>query len=376
MLALLPLVLGPASFLGTQDEAPPSEREQISRAMRTIKARGATDEERDLAMAELLFLGSDGPRSLGSWIESSLKSRGKRGAKEEARLLSELERRGAEVIRQRLKGKAEREVDELRDLLRRHYRDAQLTKETIQAECDPAVARLTELLTIGAQEVWGADEQLQLDWESLLDDRDRDFVLLETWYAAQAALLSIPGSGERAARRMKEPTWPQLDAEDLLDEADRIAQLAIPMSKSDRRAFDQNHAVPVAQGDSPAEGEIGAEEKLGVRFLNLRRVLLGLPAQSLDLKLSLASRGHSRDMAEHGFFSHDSPLKGKETPWARAALAGTTASSENIAVGSSTGEGAILQWWYSPGHHRNMMGGGSRSGLGRFGRHWTQLFGG
>jgi len=81
-------------------------------------------------------------------------------------------------------------------------------------------------------------------------------------------------------------------------------------------------------------------------------------------------------MVEHGFFAHDSPLEGRETPWKRAAQEGTSASAENIAAGQATGEGAISAWWYSPGHHKNLLGGHARIGLGRHEETWTQLFGG
>ena len=138
------------------------------------------------------------------------------------------------------------------------------------------------------------------------------------------------------------------------------------MTSGDLKALDSNAELA---------GKLDPEEFAGVRILNLRRVYLGLPALTLDLKLTAASRSHSRDMVEHGFFAHDSPIAGRETPWKRAAQEGTSAGAENIAAGQSTGEGAIQAWWYSPGHHRNMMGGHARVGLGRHASTWTQLFG-
>ena len=74
-------------------------------------------------------------------------------------------------------------------------------------------------------------------------------------------------------------------------------------------------------------------------------------------------------------FAHESPVEGKRTPWDRAARFGTSASGENIAGGQTTGAGANLGWWYSPGHHKNMLGGFGRVGLGRSGELWTQMFG-
>jgi uncharacterized protein YkwD len=117
------------------------------------------------------------------------------------------------------------------------------------------------------------------------------------------------------------------------------------------------------------------EEVRGIRRLNEIRLLVGLPAQATDLKLVAACRTHSEDMCREGFFAHESPVSGRETPWKRAQAAGTTASAENIAAGTDSGGGAVQMWWHSPGHHKNMLGGQPRTGLGRYERHWTQLFG-
>lgn len=78
-----------------------------------------------------------------------------------------------------------------------------------------------------------------------------------------------------------------------------------------------------------------------------------------------AGRGHSKDMKEKAFFAHESPVAGKETPWKRAALAGTKANAENIYMGSTRGVDAIQAWWYSPGHHANMMADHRKAGLPR-----------
>ena len=79
-------------------------------------------------------------------------------------------------------------------------------------------------------------------------------------------------------------------------------------------------------------------------------------------------------MAEHKFFAHTSPIKGKESPWDRAMNFNTTARSENIAINGSV-EGANKAWFHSPGHHKNMFRGNlTYIGLGISGRHYTQLF--
>lgn len=121
---------------------------------------------------------------------------------------------------------------------------------------------------------------------------------------------------------------------------------------------------------------VPADEARGIEECNLWRLYLGLKAVEIDPQLCDAARDHSKDMAEKNFFAHESPVKGKTTPMDRASNFGTTASGENIYAGSTNPHGANTGWFYSPGHHKNMFNPGQkRIGLGRFGSHWTQMFG-
>ena len=125
-----------------------------------------------------------------------------------------------------------------------------------------------------------------------------------------------------------------------------------------------------------AKENVPDDERKGIREVNEWRLLLGLNALIIDSKLCDASRSHSEDMERHKFFAHDAPLAGKKTPWDRAANEGTKASGENIYMGSTLPAAANKGWFYSPGHHKNMFRGSHKQiGLGRYGRHWTQMFG-
>ena len=125
-----------------------------------------------------------------------------------------------------------------------------------------------------------------------------------------------------------------------------------------------------------AKENVPDDERKGIQEVNEWRLLLGLNALIIDSKLCDASRGHSEDMERHKFFAHESPLAGKKTPWDRAANEGTKASGENIFMGSTLPAAANQGWFYSPGHHKNMFKGSHKQiGLGRYGRHWTQMFG-
>jgi uncharacterized protein YkwD len=160
------------------------------------------------------------------------------------------------------------------------------------------------------------------------------------------------------------------DAVESLAKAEQaVAAQASGLDRDGLRLLEKNRKIA-------EDEEIPAEEAAGIEECNVMRLLLGLNALLLDPKLCEAARGHSKDMAEQGFFAHESPLPGKKTPWDRAAQAGTTASAENIFAGGSDPHSANMGWFHSPGHHKNMFGSGhARIGLGRHGGHWTQMFG-
>jgi uncharacterized protein YkwD len=251
------------------------------------------------------------------------------------------------------KARAEIEAEQARFLSA--SRAPALDGEMIRAICDPALARLRELKGVELNQVWELDEELFAEL-TVLQERLHDAQTLHGWRA-------------RSMERMqRQPPPAPVETEDaLFDALERAAWLATPMSERDHGIWLANEAI---------RPTVDAEEYLGIARLNEIRIHCGLSALAIDVKLCAASRDHSKDMREQGFFSHDSPIPGKETPWARAALAGTSASAENILAGATSGADAIQGWWYSPGHHKNMLGGAARVGLGRFDSHWTQLLGG
>lgn len=110
-------------------------------------------------------------------------------------------------------------------------------------------------------------------------------------------------------------------------------------------------------------------------ILNRYRIALDKGALEIDVKLCKAARGHSKDMKEKNFFSHDSPVPGKQTPQMRAAAEGTGCFSENITRAGTTPEEAFWSWFKSTaGHHENMIGGAGRIGIGNFQEMWTANF--
>ena len=119
-----------------------------------------------------------------------------------------------------------------------------------------------------------------------------------------------------------------------------------------------------------AEDVLAENEKL-----QNMRMLIGLKALTIDVRLCAAARDHSNDMRGKSFFSHESPIPGKKQPVDRARNFGTTANSENIAYGRPSASGTNMQWFHSPGHHLNMLRSSiTIMGLGRSEKHWTQMF--
>lgn len=118
------------------------------------------------------------------------------------------------------------------------------------------------------------------------------------------------------------------------------------------------------------------QERIHLKRLNEYRMTMGRAPLEADVRLTSAARGHSKDMKEKNFFSHESPVPGKKTFGDRAGLEGYRgASGENIFSGSTDGLSAFGAWYHSPGHHKNMISGSKQIGVGRFDGIWTQLFG-
>lgn len=114
------------------------------------------------------------------------------------------------------------------------------------------------------------------------------------------------------------------------------------------------------------------------RIINYERVVLGLGPLRLDEQLSAAATGHSQDMKALGFFSHTSPVEGKNSFSDRARRAGFKGSpaGECIAAGYGSAAAAYRGWFYSDGHRFIMVARGPNVlGIGPVGSHWTLVTG-
>jgi uncharacterized protein YkwD len=225
------------------------------------------------------------------------------------------------------------------------------THEIITQKADPVVAKLRAMFILGRSDVLENSKDLQSDRKRLTD-------LGRLWERCQ---IQMPREDTGDSK-----TGPLTFESYLEDEENLATSLAAPLDPKTRAVLAMN---------SKLADKIDPEEARAILELNLTRNLLGLPALVIDLNLCAAARDHSADMEKLNFFSHESPVDGKKTPWDRAKRFGTTSSAENIYKGSTSGKGANDGWFHSPGHHRNQMGDHKRVGVGRSGTLFTQMFG-
>lgn len=285
--------------------------------------------------------------------------------KDAHRVLSTCERAAQKLVRARLRGGGDQRVAQLRDEALAVTRGSELSKERIRSQIDPRVDELQRLLLPSSADVLESDATLSPELDILRAQHDELRRWFELYRDMLAGMEMHPDVDKHLQRNPPPP--PPGDARAVDDAVALATFTGLVQNDQDQKTLRANEAL---------RGSTDAEELLGTLALNRLRYLLGLRLLIIDPKLSDAARDHSTDMHTLGFFSHGSPVKGKERFGQRAANFGTSASAENIATGHGTGEGAIRGWWYSPGHHKNMLGNHRRTGLGRHETLWTQMFGG
>lgn len=234
--------------------------------------------------------------------------------------------------------------------------DPNLSKEMVKRIGDPGMERLAEIALLDRAGVLSTNRKLA-------EERQRLVPTGKLWEVATGYLAK---AGSATASATDADSRATTFEEFLVQEEELAVMLALPMDDATRAIFRAN--------DKLAK-KLDPEEAKCVLSLNLTRILLGLKPLLIDLKLTAAARDHSADMRKLKFFDHKSPVKGKTTFSDRANNFGTSASGENIAAGYATGPAVNLGWFHSPGHHKNMLSGHDRVGIGRDGKHWTELFG-
>ncbi len=323
----------------------PDERAKVNKLLTEYRGAGGDAEKKQAVMEKVLEIGPAAAHLMLAAVNRDLQPKIKKyNAKFQAAAVAASKRKTGKV-----------DLNEVIEL-RKTVLDLQklgdgFTHEIITEKADPAMAKLRAAFILGRADILDKSKDLQADRKKLAD-------LGRLWERCQ---IQMPDENAGESKTAP-PTFEQF----LQDEENLAVSLAAPLDPRTRAVLAMNAKL--------AE-KIDPEEARAILELNLTRNLLGLPALMIDLNLCAAARDHSSDMEKQGFFSHDSPVEGKKTPWDRAKRFGTTASAENIYKGSTSGKGANDGWFHSPGHHRNQMGNHTRVGVGRSGGLFTQMFG-
>jgi uncharacterized protein YkwD len=349
VIAALGLSLAAATALAagqkTQTGLTSEQRAKVGKLLQEYRAAGSKAEKREEICDKVLEVSPAAATPMLAAVDRELQPKLKRyNVRFQAQAASAAKRKFGkvdlnEVVRLR---KSVLDLQKLGD---------DFTHAVIVEKGDPAMAKLRAMFILDRGEVLDKSAELQAERKKL-EETGR------LWEKCQARMPATKPDGEKA-------TPPSFDNY-LRDQEDLASSMAIPQDPKTRSVLTMNAHL--------AE-KIDPEEARAILALNLARNLLGLPALAIDLQLCAAARSHSADMEKLNFFSHESPVPDKKTPWDRAKLFGTTASAENIFVGSTSGKGAHEGWFHSPGHHRNQLGNYARVGVGRSGTRFTQMFG-
>lgn len=123
----------------------------------------------------------------------------------------------------------------------------------------------------------------------------------------------------------------------------------------------------------------GVEEEV-LALVNQERSKAGLSPLKMDWELQRVARKKSEDMANKGYFSHQSPTYGSPFDMMKQFGISYSQAGENIASGQRTPKEVMTAWMNSSGHRANILkpefthiGVGMHKG-GSYGTYWTQMF--
>ncbi len=129
--------------------------------------------------------------------------------------------------------------------------------------------------------------------------------------------------------------------------------------------------------DKQATEGLSAFEQQVVDLTNKEREKAGLKALKADTELSKVARAKSKDMADNGYFDHNSPTYGSPFDMMKSFGISYKTAGENIAQGQKTPEEVVEAWMNSQGHRENILNPDyTNIGVGYVenGNYWTQQF--
>lgn len=134
-----------------------------------------------------------------------------------------------------------------------------------------------------------------------------------------------------------------------------------------------------AQKTDERQAEMTQAEAV-LKLVNQERSKAGLQPLTLTKKLTDIAYTKAKDMADKGYFSHQSPTYGSPFDMLKQFGVSFSYAGENIAAGQKTAEEVMNSWMNSSGHKANILnknytqiGVGFYRG-GQYGTEWVQLF--
>lgn len=109
------------------------------------------------------------------------------------------------------------------------------------------------------------------------------------------------------------------------------------------------------QDQNAGESQLGDYEAQVAALVNKERAAAGLPALTVNAKLSQVAAKKAMDMRDKNYFSHTSPTYG--SPFDMMKQFGITyrSAGENIAKGQKTPQSVMNGWMNSQGHKANIL---------------------
>ena len=134
-----------------------------------------------------------------------------------------------------------------------------------------------------------------------------------------------------------------------------------------------------AQKTETTQAEMTQAEAV-LKLVNQERAKVGVQPLTLSEKLTSIANTKAKDMADKGYFSHNSPTYGSPFDMLKQFGVSYSYAGENIAAGQKTAEEVMNSWMNSSGHKANILnknytqiGVGFVRG-GEYGTEWVQLF--
>lgn len=138
-------------------------------------------------------------------------------------------------------------------------------------------------------------------------------------------------------------------------------------------------------GDSDAKKSEATQAEMTqaeavLKLVNQERAKAGVEPLKLSEKLTSIANTKAKDMADKGYFSHNSPTYGSPFDMLKQFGVSYSYAGENIAAGQKSAEEVMNSWMNSSGHKANILnknyteiGVGFFRG-GEYGTEWVQLF--